>query len=104
MAIHINETDSTYKTPGTIGICLFHKYKGIEVEVVERFDEIDVPDWAEEDFTTEDQVWLRRTDGKPFEHEGRNNTSINRHNCTEVVFNEAWVKPKPREWDTEANQ
>ena len=101
MSFLVNETDRTRKKPGTIGVCLFHKYQGVEVEVVERFDEIDIPDWAEEDFNYEDQVWLRRTDGKPFEDEINNSNTISRYNYTEVVFNEAWVKPIPMEWDSE---
>ncbi len=89
--------DYSKKKVGDIGICLYWRYSGVEVEVVERCTEAD-----HGTFDPEDCVWIKRTDGYIFEDEVRGSRH-NRLDLKEVIFNEHWIEVKP-DWDGENNE
>ena len=92
--------DHTTKMVGDIGICSFHEYKGIEMQVIERFNAEEDIDLVCDDDDTEHQVWLKRSDGKIFNKE--TDKSSLRKNKTECLFHEFWLMIAP-EWDKENN-
>jgi len=102
MASLLSEIDRSKKNPGDIGTCLWHIYSGIEVEVVERFDPIEYEGLVNDSFEPSEQIWIRRTDGLPFESNA--GSPIRRNNNKEELLNEGWVKATHRDWDTEVNR
>ena len=91
-----------WKRPGTEGYLTFHKYKYERVIVTEWCIDDDMPEWAvdSEDFDVDECLWLRRVDGKPFEHE--DSESIMRDDMKECAFHHQWFIPA-NDWDAEDN-
>ena len=101
MASLLSEIDRSKKNQGDIGICLWHLYSGISVEVVERFDPTEYEELVSDSFDPGEQIWIRRTDGLPFNNKTGN--PIRRNDNKEELLNEGWIKVTHREWDPEVN-
>jgi len=93
--------DLSIKQVGKTYRCLWHGHNDVEMKVTERFDAKEYNHLLDEAFEPEEQVWVSRLDGKPFERTAGNETR--RFNNTEELLNEAWLTPILGGWDPEEN-